>query len=138
MKKPFQFRTSTVIKALVILAILVVAPFAVPFTLEFIFVADLVGLEALIALCLMYCKPLLSSLRVKVQVFAEHLVATGRLVCELYMFKPDVYLGHATLSSAVILVASSVVLASAVWLPVMVASTDFIKRWVDRIVTRKT
>ena len=128
MKKPFQFRTSTVIKALVILAILVVAPFAVPFTLEFIFVADLVGLEALIALCLIYCKPLLSSLRVKSKVLAEHMVATARLVSELYMFKPGVYLGHATLSSAVILVASSVVLASAVWLPVMVASSDFMLR----------
>lgn len=123
-----KFRSSTVIKAVIILAILVIAPFAVPFTLEFIFVADLVGFEALIALCLIYCKPLLSFMRLKAQVFAEHMVATARLVSELYMFKPGVYLGHATISSAVIVVASSVVLASAVWLPVIVASSDIMLR----------
>lgn len=124
----FRSRSSPVIKAVIILAILVIAPFAVPFTLEFIFVADLVGLEALIALCLIYCKPLLSFMRLKAQVFAEHMVATARLVSELYMFKPGVYLGHATISSAVIVVASSVVLASAVWLPVIVASSDIMLR----------
>lgn len=128
MKKQFRLRTSTVIKALVILAILVIAPFAVPFTLEFIFVADLVGLEALIALCLLYSKPLLSSLRIKYLAFGEHIAATASLVSELYMFKPGVYLGHASASAVIMLVASSVVLASAVWLPVMVASSDFTLR----------
>jgi len=123
-----QFRTSTVIKALIILALLVIAPFAVPFTLEFIFVADLVGLEALIALCLLYCKPLFSTLRIKIQAFCEHLLASARLVSELYMFKPGVYLGHATFSSVVILLASSVMLASAVWWPVMFASSEYVSR----------
>ena len=52
----FEFKKSTLIKLGLIFILIAVAPFLVPFTLEFIIVADLMGLEALIVFLLAYGK----------------------------------------------------------------------------------
>lgn len=121
----FNFKKSTLIKLALILALLVIAPFLVPFTLEFIIVADLMGLEALIVFLLAYGKTILNTMQLKLHQFGVHLAQTMKLVAELYLFKPKIYLSHATASSVVMLCASSVVLACALWLPVMLLSADF-------------
>lgn len=118
----FEFRKSTLIKFALILVILALAPFALPFTLEFIIVADLMGLEALIVFLLSYAKSTLGSLRARTDEACRNVTRTLGLVAELYIFKPKVYIGHATVSSVVIICASSVLLACTVWLPVMLAS----------------
>lgn len=121
-----NFRKSTLIKLSLILAMLAIAPFLVPFTLEFIIVADLMGLEALIVFLFVYARSIVNLLRFKLQAFAKHVSNTVRLLAELYMFKPNIYLGHVTASSLVIVCASSVMLACIVWLPVMLASAHMI------------
>ena len=121
----FEFKKSTLIKIGLILALLAIAPFLVPFTLEFIILADLMGLEALIVFLLAYGKSVVSSLRTRLQEACQHIAQTLLLLSEVYMFRPKVFFGHATVSSLVVVCVSSVLLACAVWWPVMLASAGF-------------
>ncbi len=121
----FEFRKSTLIKIALILLLIAVAPFLVPFTLEFIIVADLMGLEALIVFLFAYGKSIVNSLRLRIEELSNHIVHTVRLVSDLYMFKPSVFFGHATLSSIAMVLACSVLLACAAWVPVMVLSSMY-------------
>ncbi len=121
-----EFKKSTLIKLGLVLILLAIAPFMVPFTLEFIIVADLMGLEALIVFILAYGKSLIGSVYARVLEIKCSIAQTVLLVAELYMFKPRVCLGHATVSSLVLVLASSVVLACIVWLPVMFMSAGYI------------
>lgn len=122
----FEFKKSTLIKLGLILVLIVVAPFLVPFTIEFIIIADLMGLEALIVFLLAYGKSILGSIRMRLSDIRRNVGQTVLLIAELYMFRPKVYLGHATASSLVLVFASSVMLACIVWLPVMVVSASYI------------
>tara|TARA_Y100001951_G_scaffold99442_1_gene101474 strand:- start:259 stop:636 length:378 start_codon:yes stop_codon:yes gene_type:complete len=121
----FGFRKSTLVKLGLILLLVAVAPFLVPFTLEFIIVADLMGLEALIVFLFAYGKSIFNSLRLRVEEFSNHIVHTVRLVSELYMFKPSIFVGHATVSSIAMVLACSVLLACAAWVPVMLMSSVY-------------
>jgi len=122
----FQFKKSTLIKFGLIVALLVIAPFLVPFALEFVILADLMGLEALIVLLLASGKSVINSVRIRLQELSSHIGETLILVSEVYMFRPKVFCGHATASSLVVVCVSSVLLACAVWLPVMLASSQLV------------
>jgi hypothetical protein len=117
-----KFKKSSLIKIALILGLLALAPYLVPFTLEFIIVADLMGLEALIVFLFAYGKSTINSVQVRLVQFKSHIAQTALLVAELYMFKPSILLGHATVSGMAIVLACSVMLACAVWLPVMLMS----------------
>lgn len=122
----FEFKKSTLIKLGLILVLLAVAPFLVPFTLEFIIVADLMGLEALIVFLLAYGKSVIGSIHMRLSEMRRNVGQTVLLIAELYMFRPKVYLGHATVSSLVLVFASSVMLACIVWLPVLYMSAGYL------------
>lgn len=118
----FDFKKSTLIKIGLILGLLALAPYLVPFTLEFIIVADLMGLEALIVFLLACGKSMINSVYVRLIELRGHITQTAVLVAELYMFKPRIFLGHATVSSLAIVFSCSVMLACSAWLPVMLMS----------------
>lgn len=61
----FEFKKSSLIKLGLIILLTAVAPFLVPFTLEFIIVADLMVLEALIVFLLAYGKSIIGSIRMR-------------------------------------------------------------------------
>ena len=122
----FDFKKSTLIKLVLVLGLLAVAPFLVPFTIEFIIIADLMGLEALIVFLLAYGKSIIGTVHVRALQVRLHICSTALLIAELYMFKPRIYLSHATISSLVMIFTSSVVLACIVWLPVMFVSAGYI------------
>jgi hypothetical protein len=94
----FEYKKSTLIKLGLILVLIAVAPFLVPFTLEFIIVADLMGLEALIVFLLAYGKSIISSIHMRLLDIRRNVGQTVLLIAELSMFKPKDYLGHATVS----------------------------------------
>ena len=119
-----NFRKSTLIKFGLILALLVVAPFVVPFTLEFILMADLMGLEALIVFLLASGKSMWTTLRNRIDMHLLHITETVALLSEVFIFKPKIFVGHATVSSLFFICASSVLLACAVWMPVILASAQ--------------
>lgn len=121
--KPDFSKKSTYIKIALILGLVILAPFLLPFTLDFIVVADLMGLEALIILLLTYSRTLFNHTRLHIAELGKRITETGILVAELYIFKPKVYLAHATVSSLVLVFACSVFMACVVWMPVVLASS---------------
>lgn len=119
-------KTATLIKIGIIVAILMVAPYFAPFALEFVLLFDIMGLEALIVFLAASGKVWLRTLDFHFSSLREHVAQTAALVAQQYMFKPRVYISHATASGLCLVLASSVVLSCAVWIPPIVMSSQLI------------
>ena len=113
---------STLIKVAIIAVVLIIAPFAVPFALEFVLMVDLLGLEALILFMLLQSRQLLNSLLNRPAIWADGALATITLLASLYVFQPKVIFPHAVGSSVVLLFACSLSIALALWLPPLLLS----------------
>ena len=124
MKWPFI--RSIIIKTLLLAALVLLVPYFAPFAIEFILLIDFVGLEALIVLLFAYSKTVMRTQIAQLQLIKEDIKATFALIAQLYVFKPRVYFLHATASSALVMVACSVFLACAVWVPVICISAGSI------------
>lgn len=121
-----SFRWPTLVKIGIVVAVLVVAPYFVPFALEFVLVADFMGLEALIAFLAASGKYWWRILSLRLSALSQHMSETAALVAKLYLFKPRVYLSHATASGLCLVLASSVILFCVVWIPPMIMSSQII------------
>ncbi len=124
MKSPFL--PSLIIKALLLLALVMLVPYFAPFAIEFILLIDFVGLEALIVLLFAYSKTLMRAQIAQLTEIKANIKATLNLISELYICKPRVYFFHASASSAVAVILCSVFLACAVWVPVIFISAGTI------------
>ena len=124
MKWPFL--RSIIIKTLLLAALILLVPYFAPFAVEFILLIDFVGLEALIVLVFAYSKTLMRAQIAQLHQIMENIKMTFVLIAQLYIFKPRVYFLHATASSVLAVVACSVFLACAVWVPVIFISAGSI------------
>jgi hypothetical protein len=121
-----DFSWSTWVKVGIVVAVLISAPYFVPFALEFVIVADLMGLEALIVFLAASGKYWWRILSLRASAFIQHIFETAALVAELYLFKPRVFLSHATASGLCLVLASSMLLWCAIWIPPMIMSAQLI------------
>lgn len=121
-----DFSWSTWVKVGIVIAVLIAAPYFVPFALEFVIVADLMGLEALIVFLAASGKYWFRVLSLRLSAFIQHIAETAALVAELYLFEPRVFVPHATVSSLCLVLASSMLLCCAVWIPPMIMSAQLI------------
>ncbi len=94
----------------IVLGVLVGAPYFVPFALEFVLIADLMGLEATIVFLALSGKHWWRVLTLRRSSLSQHVAETAALVAELYLFRPRVYLPHATVSAQCGVLAGSVFL----------------------------
>jgi len=120
------FNWATMVKVGIIVAALVIAPYFMPFALEFVLLADFMGLEALIVFLAISGKSMWRHLAFRFKALAQHIAETAILVAELYLFTPRVYLSHATASSLCLVLASSLILCCAVWIPPIIMSSQLI------------
>ncbi len=118
-----RFDRSTLIKLTIIAAVLLIAPFAVPFTLEFVLMADILGLEALLLFLLLQSRQFINALLHKLSLWRDEAAATLTLLLGLYMFQRRVALCHTAGSLTIVLLACSVTLALALWIPALYFST---------------
>lgn len=117
---------SAATKLALILALIFVAPYVAPFAIDFLILADLAGLEALILLVFAFSKSSFSYLQSRAMQVQRDIAEIIWMLARLPVLQPRVYLGHATLSSALVLVCCSIALACAVWLPVIIFSAQSI------------
>ncbi|MDP2141978.1 MAG: hypothetical protein Q8L20_14320 [Gammaproteobacteria bacterium] len=122
----FDFDRNAKIKILLIVAVLIAAPYFAPFAIDFIILADFMGLEALLVFLFAYSRSARAVIQVRISEFKSSISATAQLVAELHIFKPHVYATHATVSTVLAVFACSIFLACVVWLPVMVMSMRYI------------
>lgn len=113
----FKFDRSVLIKLAIILAISLIAPFAIPFSVEFVLMTDIMGLEALILFLLFQSKHMITPLLAKLDEWKNHIGVTVLLLLGLYFMQPDIFLAHALGSTILLMFTCSVALAFAFWLP---------------------
>lgn len=122
----FNLDRNAKIKILLILAIIVAAPYFAPFAIDFIIVADFMGLEALLVFLFVYSKSAFSAIHSRFSELKSSVAATALLVAELHIFKPRIYTTHATASAVLAIFACSIFLACVVWLPAIMMSMRYI------------
>lgn len=102
-----------------LIALLAIAPFA----LEFLLLAEFVGLEFAFTFMVFYFRNLYQELILKWWRFKQHLSETIDDLLQLLMFQPKTYGLSATASCVFILFTGSTLLACGIWLPAMLLST---------------
>ena len=110
------------IKIVLILAVILAAPYFAPFAIEFIILADFLGLEALLVFLFASSRSTLAVLNARLSELSRELAETAELIVKLPLFTPRIYMAHATASTVLAVFACSVFLACMVWLPVMMMS----------------
>ncbi|MDO8271428.1 MAG: hypothetical protein Q7U82_05825 [Gammaproteobacteria bacterium] len=121
-----KFDRNAKIKILLIVALIIAAPYFAPFAIDFIIVADFMGLEALLIFLLVYSKSAFLVVQSRLLEFKSSIAATALLVAALPLFTPRIYITHATASTVLAIFACSIFLACVVWLPVMMMSMRYI------------
>jgi len=121
-----KFDRNAKIKILLIVALIIAAPYFAPFAIDFIVVADFMGLEALLVFLLVYSKSAFLAVQSRLLEFKSSIAATALLVAALPIFTPRIYFTHATASTVLAIFACSIFLACVVWLPVMMMSMRYI------------
>lgn len=110
------------IKLLIIGVLLIVAPFVLPFTLELVLMADMLGLEALLLFLLIQSRSALNALQGRVRLIGANVLQTAVLLADVYMFQPKPFISHATGSSLLLIFSCSSLLAVVLWLPAVYLS----------------
>jgi hypothetical protein len=118
----FKIEKSVLIKLLIIGALIIIAPYAVPFSIEFVLMADIMGLEALILFLIYQARHVIAVLITRLAGWRSHVAMTILLLASAYIFQPKVLISHAAGSSLILLFACSVTLALALWVPAIYLS----------------
>lgn len=122
----FEHNKSNWAKILIIVVLLIIAPYSVPFAFEFILVADFFGLEALILFLLYQFRGAWVGLRHNLSEFGAHMIATFVLLADCYLFQPKTYLSHTAGSSLIFAITCSVAFALALWIPAIYLSSGLL------------
>jgi hypothetical protein len=118
----FKIEKSVLIKLLIIGALIIIAPYAVPFSIEFVLMADIMGLEALILFLLYQARHVIAVLITRLAEWRSHVAMTILLLASAYIFQRKVLISHAAASSLILLFACSVTMALALWVPAIYLS----------------
>lgn len=70
----FRFNSSVLIKLAILALVFLIAPYALPFSLEFVLMADLMGLEALLLFLLYQSRGAVTALLVKARQWQDQLL----------------------------------------------------------------
>lgn len=122
--RPIKLHKNTLIKLAIIAAVFIIAPFAAPFALEFVLMADLLGLEALLLFLLLQSRHLLNTVMSRLSTWIDDVLASLTLLTSLYIFQPKIFVPHAIGSSAIVLFACSLSFALALWIPPLLLSSN--------------
>ncbi|MDP6534982.1 MAG: hypothetical protein QGG02_01340 [Gammaproteobacteria bacterium] len=118
----FRISGSTLIKIGILLALLLLVPYVVPFAFEFLLMADFFGLEALLLFLIYQLKNVKTASLAHLSELKNHILATFYLLAGTYVFQPKVCISHAAGSSVLVVFTCSVAFALALWLPAIYLS----------------
>lgn len=108
---------SVVIKLAILSILIIAAPFIVPFVVEFLVMADLMGLEALILFLIYHARHAIAETLYRLRMATTHIAVTVLMLAPIYVMQPKVFLSHGIASSIIMVFACSALLALAIWLP---------------------
>ncbi|MBQ15098.1 MAG: hypothetical protein CMQ17_11970 [Gammaproteobacteria bacterium] len=97
-----------------------------PFSMELILLIDIGGIDFALTFLIFYLGATYNTLIVKLDNLKRDVSDFGFFISGLYMFKPRVFVPHATASGVLIVLTCSVFLTCLFWIPVMYVSSGFI------------
>ena len=119
-----KLEKSVLLKLLIIAAVFLIAPHAVPLSMEFVLMADILGLEAFLLFLLYQFRHVFAALVAKFAEWQNHIATTALLLASVYVFQPRIFFGHVLGSSFILLLACSVAMAFALWVPAIYLSSS--------------
>jgi len=120
----FRFRMDR--KMLIRLGCLLLLLAVLPFSMELILLIDIGGIDFALTFLIFYLGATYNTLIVKLDNLKRDVSDFGFFISGLYMFKPRVFVPHATASGVLIVLTCSVFLTCLFWIPVMYVSSGFI------------
>lgn len=122
----YKLSRSGLVKLGIILALIVVAPYVAPFAIDFVILADLAGLEALILILFALSRSSFLALQLRAMQLQRDIAEITWMMARLPVFQARIYLGHATFSSALLIMCCSIAFACTIWIPVLIFSAQSI------------
>lgn len=119
-----KLEKSVLIKLLIIVAVFFIAPHAVPLSMEFVLMADIMGLEAFLLFLLYQFRHVFAALVAKFTAWQNHIAATTLFLASVYAFQPRIFFSHVVGSSFILLLACSMTMAFALWIPAIYLSSS--------------
>ncbi|PCH61540.1 MAG: hypothetical protein COC19_04670 [SAR86 cluster bacterium] len=109
------------------LVCLIILIFAMFFgAVELIFLVDLGGIDFAVTFLLIYFASMRDALTYKFRLHKSNLRAALVYLSELYMFKPKIFVSHASAAGILVALTCSIFLACLVWVPLIYVSSGFI------------
>ncbi len=118
----FKLDKGLAIKIACIAVFMLIAPFA----MEFIILAEMVGIEALILSFAYYYKSSLTLLVHNWRRLQQSIYDFFQYLSSLYMFQPKSCLVHGSASFVILFFSGSIILSFYLWVPVMIMSSHYI------------
>ena len=97
-----------------------------PFSFELIFLIDIGGIDFALTFLILYLGTFFNTLVEKSDNFKREVSRSVYFLAQLYMFRPRIFLSHATASGLVLAVTCSVFLACLLWIPAIYLSSSLI------------
>lgn len=113
-------------KALVRIACIILILALLPFSFELAFLIDLGGIDFAVTFLMLFLATSYNVLLVKWDNFKRELSNSLVFLTQLYMFKPKVFVPHATASGLILTFTCSLFLVCLFWIPVIYVSSGFI------------
>ncbi|HAJ75840.1 MAG TPA: hypothetical protein DCM64_05245 [Gammaproteobacteria bacterium] len=113
-------------KNLIRIACIVMVIALLPFSFELVFLIDIGGIDFAVTFLMLYLASTYNILMAKWNNFRSEFGGFILYLSQLYMFKPKVFVPHATASGLIVAFTCSLFLACLFWVPVMYVSSGFI------------
>ncbi|MDX1490743.1 MAG: hypothetical protein R3332_05615 [Pseudohongiellaceae bacterium] len=122
----FKLEKPVIIKLLIIGLLFLAAPYLVPMAAEFVIMADIMGLEALVLFLVYQARHALAAAKYRVSLATSNITLTIAALAQAYAFQPKVFLSHSLGSALIITLGLSLLLVFALWLPPLYFSLNAI------------
>ena len=112
-------------KTLIRISCLLLLIMVLPFSLELILLIDIGGIDFALTFLMVYLGTIYNTIVVKLDTLKREVSSFLQFLAQLYIFKPKVFVSHATASGVVIALTCSIFLACLFWIPTIYVSSSF-------------
>lgn len=113
-------------KTLIRISCLLLLIMVLPFSLELILLIDIGGIDFAVTFLMVYLGTIYNTIIVKLDTLKREVSSFLHFLAQLYIFKPRVFVSHATASGVVMALTCSVFLACLFWIPTIYVSSSLL------------
>lgn len=119
----FQLDRKSLLRSVVLVILIVAMLFGAA---ELVLLVDLGGLDFAVTFLLVYFAAIRDTIIYKYRILKSETGVAIKLLSQLYIFQPKVFLAHATASGLLVTLTCSVFLVCLMWVPLIYLSSGFV------------